>query len=86
MGRWVGPRRRAERQSTSDEGRRRLKSAPEASGPTLRTIPLVDRVRLATAARRHWLFGLVLAGAVALRVLVMLAFRPIMWFGGDDCG
>jgi hypothetical protein len=35
-------------------------------------------------ARRHWLFGLVLAGAVALRVLVMLAFRPIMWFGGDS--
>jgi hypothetical protein len=32
----------------------------------------------------HWLFGLVLAGAVALRVLVMLAFRPIMWFGGDS--
>ena len=40
--------------------------------------------RLATVARRHWLFGFVLAGAVALRVLVMLAFRPIMWFGGDS--
>ena len=25
-----------------------------------------------------------LAAAVALRVLVMLAFRPIMWFGGDS--
>jgi hypothetical protein len=35
-------------------------------------------------ARRHWLFGLALAGAVALRVLAMLAFRPIMWFGGDS--
>ena len=35
-------------------------------------------------ARRHWLFGLALAGALALRVLVMLAFRPIMWFGGDS--
>ena len=35
-------------------------------------------------ARRHWLFGLVLAGAVVLRVLVMLAFRPVMWFGGDS--
>ena len=34
--------------------------------------------------RRHWLFGLVLACAVALRVLAMLAFRPIMWFGGDS--
>jgi hypothetical protein len=44
----------------------------------------VDLVRLATTARRHWLFGLALAGAVALRVLVMLAFRPIMWFGGDS--
>jgi hypothetical protein len=47
----------------------------------------VDRAqtaRLAGAARRHWLFGLALAGAVALRVLAMLAFRPIMWFGGDS--
>ena len=49
----------------------------------------MDRVRLASGrlaatARRHWLFGLVLAGAVALRVLAMLAFRPIMWFGGDS--
>jgi len=49
----------------------------------------VDRVRLAAiglpaAARRHWLFGLALAGAVVVRVLVMLAFRPIMWFGGDS--
>jgi hypothetical protein len=34
--------------------------------------------------RRHWLFGLVLACAVGLRVLAMLAFRPIMWFGGDS--
>ncbi len=34
--------------------------------------------------RRHWLFGLVLACAVALRVMAMLAFRPIMWFGGDS--
>jgi hypothetical protein len=34
--------------------------------------------------RRHWLFGLVLACAVVLRVLAMLAFRPIMWFGGDS--
>ena len=40
--------------------------------------------RLATIARRHWLFGLALAWAVALRVLAMLAFRPIMWFGGDS--
>jgi hypothetical protein len=44
----------------------------------------VDRVRLLTAARRHWLFGVALAGAVAVRVLAMLAFRPIMWFGGDS--
>jgi hypothetical protein len=49
----------------------------------------VDRFRLtvtelAVAARRHWLFGLALAGAVVVRVLVMLAFRPIMWFGGDS--
>jgi hypothetical protein len=29
-------------------------------------------------------FGLALAAAVVVRVLVMLAFRPIMWFGGDS--
>ena len=44
----------------------------------------MDWVRLGAAARRHWLFGLALAGAIAVRVLVMLAFRPIMWFGGDS--
>ena len=44
----------------------------------------MDLARLAATARRHWLFGLVLACAVALRVLAMLAFRPIMWFGGDS--
>jgi hypothetical protein len=44
----------------------------------------MDSVGLAAGARRHWLFGLVLAAAVALRVLVALAFRPIMWFGGDS--
>ena len=27
---------------------------------------------------------MVLAGAVVLRVLAMLAFRPVMWFGGDS--
>jgi hypothetical protein len=42
----------------------------------------VESVRL--GVRRHWLFGLALAGAIAVRVLVMLAFRPIMWFGGDS--
>ncbi len=35
-------------------------------------------------ARRHWLFGLALTGAVVLRILVMLAFRPVIWFGGDS--
>jgi len=44
----------------------------------------MDWVRLGRAARRHWLFWLALAGAIAVRVLVMLAFRPIMWFGGDS--
>jgi hypothetical protein len=34
--------------------------------------------------RRHWLFGVALAGGVAVRVLVMVAFRPVMWFGGDS--
>ena len=44
----------------------------------------MNRVRLAAAARRHWVFGLALAGAVAVRIGVMLAFRPVMWFGGDS--
>jgi hypothetical protein len=44
----------------------------------------MDRAGLGGVARRHWLFGLALAGGIALRVLVMLAFRPIMWFGGDS--
>jgi hypothetical protein len=44
----------------------------------------MDWGRLGAAARRHALFGLVLAAAIVVRVLVMLAFRPIMWFGGDS--
>jgi hypothetical protein len=41
-------------------------------------------VNLARLARSHWLFGLVLVAALVLRVLTSLAFRPIMWFGGDS--
>ncbi len=41
-------------------------------------------IGVAGLARRHWLFGLAVAGAVVLRALAMLAFRPIMWFGGDS--
>jgi hypothetical protein len=41
-------------------------------------------VDLARQARQHWLFGLVLLAALVLRILVALAFRPIMWFGGDS--
>lgn len=44
----------------------------------------MNSVGLAARARRHWLFGLVLAAALVLRILVALAFRPIMWFGGDS--
>lgn len=39
---------------------------------------------LARGIGRHWLFGLVLLAALALRVLASLAFRPIIWFGGDS--
>src|SRR4029078_11985042 len=42
------------------------------------------QVGLTARARRHWLFGLVLAAALVLRILVALAFRPIMWCGGDS--
>ncbi|HMI24174.1 MAG TPA: hypothetical protein VK594_06780 [Streptosporangiaceae bacterium] len=44
----------------------------------------MDQVGLAARARRHWLFGLVLVAALVLRILVALAFRPILWFGGDS--
>jgi hypothetical protein len=44
----------------------------------------VDQVGLTARARRHWLFGLVLLAALVLRILTALAFRPIMWFGGDS--
>src|ERR1700677_4417371 len=44
----------------------------------------MDRVRLAAVTRRHWLFGLAGAGGIAVRGLVLLAFRRIMWFGGDS--
>ena len=44
----------------------------------------MDQVGLTARVRRHWLFGLVLVAALVLRILVALAFRPIMWFGGDS--
>ena len=44
----------------------------------------MDSVGLAARVRRHWLFGLVLLAALAVRILTALAFRPIMWFGGDS--
>jgi len=44
----------------------------------------VDQVGLAARARRHWLFGLVLVAALVPRIGVALAFRPVMWFGGDS--
>ena len=44
----------------------------------------MDLVGLEARARRHWLFGLVLVAALVVRILTALAFRPIMWFGGDS--
>ena len=63
-----------EERGTSDEGRSRLVKGGWGGGwgPE------------ASGKTEHWLFGLVLAAALALRVLVALAFRPIMWFGGDS--
>src|SRR5580658_9123392 len=46
--------------------------------------PLRGRIPQVNRARQHWLFGIALAGAIAVRILVMLAFRPVMWFGGDS--
>jgi hypothetical protein len=51
---------------------------------TRHKLALVDSVGLAARARRHWLFGLVLVAALVVRILIALAFRPIMWFGGDS--
>src|SRR2546421_38964 len=51
---------------------------------TRHKLALVDSIGLAARARRHWLFGLVLVAALVLRIGVALAFRPIMWFGGDS--
>jgi len=51
---------------------------------TRHKLALVDSVGLAARGRRHWLFGLVLVAALLVRILTALAFRPIMWFGGDS--
>ncbi|MGH3422451.1 MAG: hypothetical protein ACRDOD_23000, partial [Streptosporangiaceae bacterium] len=44
----------------------------------------MERVRAVGLIRQEWLFGIALVLAVAIRVLVMLAFGPVMWFGGDS--
>jgi hypothetical protein len=57
--------------------------APEAAaepGPTTHGGEPQQEGRLAAAARRHGLFALVALGAVALRVVVMLGYPPIIWF------
>src|SRR6185437_15381777 len=38
----------------------------------------------ASGKAEHWLFGLVLVAALVVRIVTALAFRPIMWFGGDS--
>ena len=43
-----------------------------------------SRGRLAAGARRHWLFGVLLAAGAALRVLAMYAYRPAFEFSGDS--
>ncbi len=40
--------------------------------------------RAATGVRRHWAIVVLLAAAIALRVLVMVAYRPAFWFYGDS--
>jgi hypothetical protein len=40
--------------------------------------------RMRHLAREHWTFLIALAGAIVVRVLCMLAFAPIIWFGGDS--
>lgn len=46
---------------------------------------LVDRLAAAwSAVGRHRLFAAAFAVGLALRVVVMLGFRPAIWFGGDS--
>lgn len=48
-------------------------------------LPGATRVAAAArTARRHWLCCLALAGGAVIRVLTMLAFPPVIWFGGDS--
>jgi hypothetical protein len=50
----------------------------EASGTRATTPGWADRAGSLVA--RHWLFAAVLAGAAALRIVVMLGYPPVMWF------
>lgn len=52
---------------------------------TTRRLPGATGVRATVrVARRNWLGCLALAGGAAIRVLTMLAFPPVIWFGGDS--
>jgi hypothetical protein len=42
--------------------------------------------RVGAVLRRHWLFGIVFAAAVAVRVLITLAFWPALFYIGDSFG
>src|SRR5579875_1854169 len=57
-------------------------SGAPASGPAQQTATSrpSSRDRVAGPAQRHWLFALALAGAAALRAVVMLGYPPIIWF------
>jgi hypothetical protein len=53
-------------------------AASRAAGWPGRALTLIGR--LPSLLRRHWLFTIVAAGAVAVRAVVMLGFPPAMWF------
>jgi hypothetical protein len=55
-------------------------SPPQASPSQASAARPGLRERTAGLARQHWLFALVLAGAAALRAVVMLGYPPIIWF------
>lgn len=55
-----------------------------APGVPVASSPAPGRVAppgwIAPLIRRHWLFGLALVGAAALRAVAMLGYPPIIWF------
>ena len=55
-------------------------TAPSAAGPVTGVRPASRLRALGAFAERHWLIAVLLAAATALRVAVMIGYRPVLWF------